>query len=185
MVLREKQYSFEEFWEYIHLPENVDRRFELDEGLIIEMGASSKLNTVVTARTIHFLNAFVIPHDLGIVTSPDAGFKGGPRKYRQPDVAFVSKAKVTDLKGVYFTVAADLVVEVVSPDEDILKKATEYLRAGTKIVWAVYAEDRLVYVMTLTEKGGILSLPFGEGDTLDGGEVLPGFTLAVKDIFPS
>jgi Uma2 family endonuclease len=185
MVVREKLYSFEEFWEYANLPENADRRLELDEGVVINMGASSKRNTVVTGRLVHFLNAHVIPRDLGMVTVPDAGFKIGSRKYRQPDVAFISKSTASDLEGVYFTVAPDLAVEVVLEDEDILKKAAEYLRAGTRMVWAVYAEDRLVYVMTLKENGGILRLPFSEQDILDGGDVLPGFTLPVKAIFPA
>jgi Uma2 family endonuclease len=183
MVLPEKQYSFEEFWEYINLPENEGRRLELEDGVIVEMAASTPLNTVTAMRVGHFFNAFVIPRDLGYVTGADSGFKLAPKRGRQPDVAFISKARLPKLPK-RFDLAPDLAVEVVSPDEDILKKATEYLRAGTKRVWAIYAEDRLVYVMTLTENGGILSLPFGEGDSLDGGDVLPGFTLAVKDIFP-
>lgn len=185
MALREKLYSFQEFWEFVNLPENAERRFELDEGVIIEMGASSRLNTVVAARIIYFLNAFNIPRDLGIVTSPDAGYKLGSRKYRQPDAAFLSKPAADDLKGTYFTVAPNLAIEVVSEDEDIFKKAREYLHAGTRIVWAVYAEERMVYVMTLNDQGTIISRPFTEADTLDGGDVLPGFTLPVRDIFPA
>lgn len=108
----------------------------------------------------------------------------GTRSYRQPDAAFISKPDSSDLEGTYFTVAPDLAVEVVSEDEDILKKAHEYLTAGTKIVWAVYAQDRTVYVMTLNDKGAIVSLPFTGDDILDGGDVLPGFKLPVRDIFP-
>lgn len=185
MTLREKLYSFDEFWEIVNLPENADRRFELDEGVIVEVGPSSAINSVVTGRLIHFLNAIIIPRDLGAVSAPDAGFKVGNRNYRQPDAAFISKGALTSLKGAYFKVAPDLAVEVVSEDEDILKKAAEYLHAGTHIVWAVYAADRRVYVMTLNPDHVIESPLFTESDTLDGGAVLPGFTLPVRDIFPA
>ncbi len=71
-----------------------------------------------------------------------------------------------------------------SPDEDIFKKTLEYLDAGTRIVWAVYADEKTVYVFQLDADGSVRSKPFGIGATLDGGDVLPGFSLPVKDIFP-
>jgi len=135
-------------------------------------------------RIGHFFNAFVIPRDLGYVTGADGGFKLASRRARRPDVAFISKARGVTLEGIEFDVAPDLAVEVVSPDEDVFKKAREYLHAGTRMVWAVYADEQIVYVMTLDDDGGIHSLPFGIDATLDGGDVLPGFKLAVKDIFP-
>lgn len=185
MALRESLHTFEEFWEIANLPENADRRLELEDGVIIDMGSSSKLNTVVSGRLIHFLNAHVIAHDLGIITSPDAGFKLGSRSYRQPDIAYISKNTSTDLKGVYFTVAPDLAVEIVSPDEDVFKKANEYIEAGTKMVWAVYAAEKRVYVFRPNEDGTLNVQPYGIDDTLDGGDVLPNFSLRVRDIFPA
>jgi Uma2 family endonuclease len=188
MLLREheqhREYTFEEFWEIATAPENADRRLELDEGDIIDMGASSKKNTVTAGRLIYFLNTHVIPNNLGYVTSPDAGFKLSSRGYRQPDVAFIGKAKMQDLEGTYFTIAPDLAVEVVSPNEDIFKKVREYLRIGTLLVWAVYTDEQKVYVFSANSDGSLLVQPYGIEDTLDGGVVLPGFKLAVKDIFP-
>jgi Uma2 family endonuclease len=184
MVLqREKLYTAEEFFEIASLPENEDKRLELDEGVIVEVAASSPINTVTAMRIGYFFNAFVIPRDLGYVTGADGGFKLATRRVRQPDVGFISKERLPELPA-KFNTAPDLAVEVVSEDEDIFKKAREYLRSGTKIVWAVYAEECTIYVMTLNENGAIISLPFTERDTLDGGEVLPGFTLAVRDVFP-
>lgn len=186
MVLeREKLYSFEEFWEILNLPENDERRFELDEGVIVEMGASSKRNTVVAGRIVHFLNAEVIPKNLGMVTVPDAGYKLGSRNYRQPDVAFISKNTSTDLEGVYFTVAPDLAVEIASPDEDVFKKVKEYIRSGTRMVWVVYAEEKVVDVFTPAQESEFRVQELTVNDTLDGGDILPGFTLPVRDIFPA
>lgn len=77
MVLREKLYTVEEFWEFAASSENENRRLELENGVIVEMGASSKKNTVTSARIIHFLSAFVISNDLGVVTSTRCGFQNG------------------------------------------------------------------------------------------------------------
>ncbi len=184
MALREKLYTAEEFFKIASLPENEEKRLELDDGAIVDMGSSSQLNTVTAMRIGYFLNAYVIPNDLGYVTGADGGFKLGEKRARISDVAFVSKSRVLRLKGTQFPFAPDLAVEVVSPDEDIFKKAREYLHAGTRLVWAVYTGEKMVYVMRLDADGSIRSVPFGIDSTLNGGDVLPGFTLSVREIFP-
>jgi Uma2 family endonuclease len=176
-------YSAEEFFALAALPENAERRLELEDGVILEMGSSSPLNSATAMRIGYFLSDFVMRHDLGIVTGADGGFELAPKHVRQPDVAFVSRQRAPALPP-RFTFAPDLAVEVVSPDEDVFKKASEYLQAGSAMVWAVYAQDRVVYQMTLGQNGAIVSLPFGEGDVLEGGEVLPGLRLPVSDLFP-
>ena len=184
MLIGERLYTVGEFIEFANLPENEARRFELDTGVIVEMSASRQQNTVIAGRIIYHLNAFVIPRDLGYITVPDGGFRLAPRTVRMPDAAFISKARHPQLDGVEFPLAPDLAVEVVSPDEDIHKKAYEYFRAGTTLVWAIYPDEKRVYVMRLDEDGGLKSIPQDEDAILDGGDVLPGFTLAVRDVFP-
>lgn len=184
MTLRERLYSAEEFFDYAALPENDDKRLELDDGVIIEMAASSPINTVTAIRLATFINVYVMQNDLGYVTGADGGFKLSSKRVRQPDVGFISKTRLPTLPA-RFNLPPDLAVEVVSEDEDIFRKAREYLHSGVRLVWAIYADEQVVYVMTLNEQGGILSLPFGVDDTLDGGDVLPGFTLPVRDIFPA
>jgi Uma2 family endonuclease len=184
MALREKLYTAEAFFKIASLPENGDKRLELNDGVIVNRGISSQINTVTAARIGYFLNIHVIPNDLGYVTGADGGFKLGEKRARIPDVAFVSKSRLPKLKDAMFPFAPDLAVEVISPDEDIFKKAREYLHAGSRMVWAVYTDEKVVYVMRLDPDGSIRSVPFGIDDTLDGGDVLPGFTLAVREIFP-
>ncbi|HVU13158.1 MAG TPA: Uma2 family endonuclease, partial [Phototrophicaceae bacterium] len=183
MALREKLYTAEEFFEIASLPENDDKRLELDDGEIVEMAESSAPNSVTAMRIGTFINVFVMSHNSGYVTGADGGFKLGERRVRQPDVGFISKERLPKLPK-RIGIAPDLAVEIVSPDEDIFKKAREYLHAGTRMVWAVYTGEKTVHVMKLDEDGGLRSQPFGIGAVLDGGDVLPGFTLAVKDIFP-
>ena len=184
MVIRDRLYTAEEFWAIARLPENEGRRLELDEGVIVEMAASSPVNTVIAGRVIYHLNAWVIPRNLGYVTGPDGGFELASKKVRQPDAAFISKARVPQLPH-DFEIAPDLAVEVVSPHEDVFKKAGEYLRSGTRIVWAIYADEQRVYVFHLDADGKLSAQPMELSDTLDGENVLPGFTLAVRDIFPA
>jgi Uma2 family endonuclease len=183
MVLLEKLYTADEFFEIAGLPENREKRLELDDGEIVEMAESSPVNTVTAARIVTFINIFVMSHDSGYVTGADGGFKLGDKRVRQPDVGFISKQRAPRLPK-RFGLAPDLAVELVSPDEDIFRKAREYLHAGTRLVWAVYTDEKTVYVMTLDPDGSVRSKPFGIDTTLDGGDVLPGFTLPVKDIFP-
>jgi Uma2 family endonuclease len=184
MRLRERQMTIPEFLEVMHLPEFAGKRIELVNGEIIEVPPSRRINTVIVTIIIQHLAAFVYSRKLGYVTSPDGGYVTGARSYRQPDVGYISKTRAGDLEGVLFDVPPDLAVEVVSPDEDIYKKALEYLHAGTRLVWAVYPDDKTVHVMQLDEDGGLRSRALGLDATLDGGDVLPEFTLAVRDVFP-
>src|SRR5690349_11072937 len=107
MLIHEKLYTPEEFFEIAALPENEDRRLELDEGVIVEM-TSSRLNTVTGMRIGYFLNSHVIPNDLGLVTGADGGFVlTATNRVRRPDAAFISKAHGVKLVGVEFTIAPD------------------------------------------------------------------------------
>jgi Uma2 family endonuclease len=77
--------------------------------------------------------------------------------------------------------APDLAVEVASPNksgDDIQDKVLDYLRYGTRAVWYFYPKSRTVNVHT---KEGTRTL--SEDEFLDGGDVLPGFLLAVRDVF--
>lgn len=183
MLTHEKLYSVEEFWEIARLPENEGRRLELEDGVIVEMASSTPINTIIAGRMIHFLNAFVLPRGLGYVTSPDGGFKLASGKSRQPDAAFISKKRQPQVPK-EFLLAPDLAVEVVSPDEDIFKKAREYLHAGTQLVWGIYADEKTVYAFHLNTDKSLHVTPFDIESILDGGDILPGFTLPVREIFP-
>ena len=60
-------------------------------------------------------------------------------------------------------------------------KLGEYAAAGVKLVWYVDPDAKTVTVYPKGKERGKKVLT--EADTLDGGKVLPGFALAVKDIF--
>ena len=78
--------------------------------------------------------------------------------------------------------APDLAIEVLSPSEtasDVQEKLDDYKAAGTSLVWVVDPERRTVMIIPSDAPVRWLH----KGDTLDGGEVIPGFTCPVSEIF--
>jgi Uma2 family endonuclease len=128
---------------------------------------------------------FVAANDLGDVTAAETGyvlFAGRPQTVVAPDVGFVSRKRLPRLTGKYYSVPPDLAVEVVSPTDkarDIREKVALYLQYGTSLVWVVYPDSRLVDVF----QPGKPADSFGLDHELDGGDMLPGFKLPVKEIF--
>jgi Uma2 family endonuclease len=185
MAVQDKVYSTHEFDEFINQPENADKRFELDEGIIHELAASSATPSIIAAEITAFFRAYVRQHKNGYVTSADGGFEQSPKNVLMPDVGFISKARQPNRPTRYFKIAPDLAVEVVSPTDSIRavqRKARKYIAYGTRLVWVIYPDDKTAEIYRPAE-GGILVQEINIEGILDGGEILPGFMLAMKDIF--
>jgi Uma2 family endonuclease len=76
----------------------------------------------------------------------------------------------------------DLAVEVLSPDQtaaDMDERMADYFAAGTRLFWVVNPARRTVAVHSPTAPARWLR----EGDVLDGGDVIPGFSVPVADLF--
>jgi len=186
MAVQEKLYTAAEFIEIVQLPENEAKRLELIDGEICEMAPSSKRNTIIAARFVRWLGNHVDTHNLGYVTGADGGYKIGQHDVFLPDAAFITKERAVDLSGVEFPVAPDLAVEVISPSEtsrNVLDKVRAYLQAGTQLVWTVYPEDKVIDVCGLGENGSLIIQTVRMDGELSGGDVLPGFTIKVSDVF--
>jgi len=182
MVLAEKLITAEEFLEIAAQQENM---LELAEGAIIEMPPSSLLNSFIAMRIGHLLSSFVNQYNLGYVFGADGGYTLSPHNVRVPDVSFVSKQRFPTLPD-KIEGAPDLAIEVVSPSESarsVMNKAELYLQAGARLVWLVYPEEQVIDVIRPAE-AGMLVQKFTLDGTLDGGEVLPGFSLPLNAIFP-
>ena len=99
-----------------------------------------------------------------------------------PDVAFISLGQMPDLPDCIALIPPDLAIEVKSSNDkkkNMRQKAQRYLDNGTLLVWLVFPESRTVEVYD----GDNDVVTLGMDDTLTGGDVLPGFTLRVADIF--
>jgi Uma2 family endonuclease len=107
-------------------------------------------------------------------------------RQRRPDVAFLSAGRYPlqrrAPRAAAWTIVPDLAVEIVSPTDlatEVLGKVEEYFQAGVRVVWVVYPDQFKVYAYTSPVAVRILDL---DGE-LVGGDVLPGFRLAVRELF--
>jgi Uma2 family endonuclease len=182
MVFETKPVTITEFEQFIRRKENADRPFELIGGKIIEV-VSNPFSSKTAARFITFLGMYLLNHDIGHLTSSDGGYTVSGERYI-PDVGFIRYEKQPELtydEG-YNPNPPDLAIEVLSPLNnlaDIHIKIGNYLRAGTT-VWVADPPKKQVTVYAPGQEERTV----GIDGKLDGGDVLPGFTLAVRDVFP-
>ncbi|HEV8062989.1 MAG TPA: Uma2 family endonuclease [Gemmataceae bacterium] len=158
---------------------------ELIDGVLVEkaMGYSE---SILAAYLIIQLNAFVRPRKLGLVTGEGGTLRLWPGRVRIPDVAFVAWDRFPDRrvpKQPIPTLAPDLAIEVLSVSNtpaEMSRKRQDYFAKGTHLVWEIDPRTRTASVYTAPEPPiAILT----EADVLDGSPVLPGFTLALRDLF--
>lgn len=136
---------------------------------------------------LYVVGVHVRSHNLGFV-GPELRCVFGPLSGRRgyvPDIAFVSRGRIPrgDARSlVPFPYPPDMAIEVLSPDQNIgrfTEKVQFYLRHGVRLVWVVDPIAETVTVHRPDDDPVTLSA----GDTLDGVDVVPGFTLPVSDIF--
>jgi Uma2 family endonuclease len=172
----------DEFERYALLPKNEDHLLELICGEVVEM-PSNPFSSYVGSIILAALMAFVRPRKLGYVTGEAGGYRVGAERYA-PDAAFISFARQPELAhSGYNPNPPELAVEVVYPAtvqalDEIRKKIVNYLLVGT-LLWVVFPEKKIIEVYAPNTPVRVL----GIHDALDGGEVLPGFSLPLKDIF--
>lgn len=186
MVAQEKLISIHEFWEFSQRAENEHKRFELIDGIIVEVAPSRKQNALVAAQIIILIGIYLREHDIGLVTTPDGGYQLDPNTVRLPDVGYISHERAGATTGNLFPAAPDLAIEVLSPSEGerkILKKARAYLQAGTKAVWTFDPDDKAVEEYRLGADGRILVQSFEHDATLTAEDILPGFALSLREVF--
>jgi Uma2 family endonuclease len=161
-----------------------NRLFELVDDVLVEK-ATGFWESVLATAIASALRAFVIPRKLGVV----AGADGMVRLFahltliRMPDVVYVSNARLPDGKRRPVPqLAPDLAVEVLSAGNTVAemrRKRREYFEAGVRLVWIVDPTTRTVDVYTEIEN----PVSLRESQSLDGGSVLPGFTLDLRALF--
>jgi Uma2 family endonuclease len=184
MVFPEKSklYTVDEFEEFTSRPENSDRLFELINGEIVEK-VTTEEHSLIVGNVYRPLWSFVDKRDLGRVNfRVQRRTVADEYNERQPDVEFTRKERLLPIvREGAVPQMSDLAVEVKAPNDSISKlreKAIYYLANGTHLVWLVFPVKRLVIV-----NAHALEVLRTEGDVLDGGDVLPGFQLPVRDIF--
>lgn len=160
-------------------------RYELIRGELVKMAPASHAHGREGNRVNRTLSNHVFDNGLGETYAAETGFvlSRSPDTVLVPDVSFVRKEReeaARDVPG-YFPGPPDLAVEVVSPNDrltEVAAKVSDWLEHGTLMVIVVNSRNRTVRVHT---PDGVIELT--EEDTLDGGDVVPGWNMPVADIF--
>lgn len=167
--------------------DDLAHRYELLRGELVPMSPTGRSHTVIAAIIASELMLWARRTGLSEVAGADGGFiiSRGPDTVFVPDAAFTRfdrlPAESDPEKDV--PVPPDLAVEVVSPNDrrrNVAAKVGTYLRAGVRFVWVVGSRARTVTVHAADAESRTL----GRSDTLDGGDALPGFSVAVTELFP-
>jgi Uma2 family endonuclease len=172
--------------EFFALPDPPDgSKQELVKGRVVTMPGPGVEHGEVQGQVYFLLKTYLNQNKLGRVMVESATvLERKPDTVRGPDVSYYSKERLPLDKRVvgYHDEVPDLCVEVVSPSNSLKQlkaKAKEYLFAGVRLVWIIDPEDRTATVITEPLESRTL-----EADaTLDGGDVLPGFSCKVSDLF--
>jgi Uma2 family endonuclease len=184
MAIEKKLYTVDEYEAFISRPENRERRFELIDGDIVEMTPTQE-HGLVTGNIYGFIWTHNRVHKLGYVMV-EARYRlpGDQHNAYIPDVSFIVGTEEPIIKQGAIPRMPDIAIEVKPPDDstiELREKAAYYLSNDSKMVLLVYPSKRIVEVY---RKGADVEILL-ESDTIDGGDLLPGFTLLVRDIFPT
>jgi len=185
MAIQIRRYTAKEFEEFINLPENANKLFEFIGGEVIEMPAPSPRHAYIADEIYSAIRKHVKKHDLGFAFSDSVSYTLSGEDVLIPDASFVSKERQATLPD-QFTIAPDIAVEVISPSNrprEMLSKVERYLEHGARLVWVVYPDEQVVDVYRRAEDGSLNLRKIEADGRLTGGDVLPDFQLALKDLF--
>ena len=161
-------------------------RYELVRGELIKMSPAGHQHGRIVLNFTTPLDQFVRANQLGAVYAAETGFKlaEDPDVVRAPDAAFIRRERV-DAVGLttgFWPGAPDLAAEVVSPGDtyaEVQDKTADWLDAGTRLVIVINPSTQTVVLYYSQSDIRILTID----DVLDGGEVVPNWTLPVRDLF--
>ncbi len=173
--------SVEEFEHFLADFIESDRHFELINGEIFEK-MPTQLHSQIIAFLTFALMLYLRENPIGRAL-PEARYRVvSDRVYDLiPDLSFVTNEKGAIVRKGAAPYMPDLAVEVQSDgqsDKFMVDKAAYYLANGSRMVWLVYPEKRLVEVLTQDERHLLT-----DDLTLSGGDLLPGFSLPLRELF--
>ena len=187
MVLRERPYTLADLREIEQRPENSNKTFELINGEVYEVNPPKPNHAYTADRFYIAFDHYARETESGIAFSDSVGYALPNGDSLIPDASFVAKSQAWFPLPDSFDFAPLVVVEVASAsnsERELLDKAESFLECGTKLVWIAYPTKRIVDACHLTEDSSLIVRKVDINGTLAGEDVLPGFRLAVKDVFP-
>ena len=188
MLAESKQaISLEAYEAFLGLPENEGHVFELIDGEIIEK-VTNEEHAVICALVVGELYIYLKINACGRL-KVEARYRADDDEQndRIPDISFTHNDRIQPLtRGGAVLQMPDLAVEIKSPRDTYTRmreKAAYYLAHGVQMVWLIFPEKRVVEVHRAD--ADILLLTLADDDQIEGGALLPGFTLPLRAIFPT
>lgn len=166
----------------VALSEREGRSFELIDGVLVEksMGAYESALAIWLG---HYFGNYLVSNDLGQMFGADGAMRILSSQTRIPDFSFVSWERCgQDKLPKVPKLAPNLAVEIVSEgntDQEMERKLREYFEAGVELVWYIYPETRTAHICTSPKS----FVEIDENGLLDGGNVLPGLTIPLGELF--
>jgi len=160
-------------------------RCELLRGELIMMSPAGSKHGMIALRIGRLLSNFVEPRGLGIILVAETGFRVGsnPDTVLAPDAAFIARERLGEnLPDGYFPGAPDLAVEVLLPNDragEVFHKVQDWLGAGSAAVWVVDPKTQTVTIYGADRRAAMLT----SSEAIPGGDLLPGFSASVAEIF--
>jgi Uma2 family endonuclease len=168
----------------IDIERRENRLCELVDGVLVEKAMGYR-ESLLAGALLAFLRQFVVPRNLGLVTGADGLMRLFSGLVRIPDVAFASWDRLPKQQVPTDPIpdlVPDLAVEVLSranTPEEMRRKRIEYFGSGVRLEWLVNPDARTATVFIAPEE----SRELREEEALDGGDVLPGFHLELRELF--
>lgn len=163
-----------------------DRLHELVRGTLVQKTVGTEESELAIWIAV-LLSNHIRPWKLGSVLGADGMIRVRRGLLRIPDVCFISIERLPGGKlprKPVLDIVPNLVVEVLSEsntETEMQGKLREYFKAGVELVWHVNPHSRSVEVVTSPSKRVVVR----GSQTLNGGDVLPGFKVKLKKLFAS
>ncbi len=161
-----------------------DRLCELEDGILVEK-PMGWYESILAGLVVHKIGNYLDDHDLGQVLGADGSLKILPGIVKIPDVSFICWNRFPKdrlRRRPIPNLIPDLVVEVLSDTntkKEMSAKLNRYFEAGVQLVWYIDPETRCATAFTSPQD----AVQIGQDGMLDGGTVLPGFTLSLTWLF--
>ncbi len=164
--------------------------YELHEGRLIAMPGPGAEHGEIQSLVTTVLNIFLMTRHMGIVFGTCCyvlSRPGMPDEVLCPDLSYLAPdhRKSMSKRGSYYVGAPDLAIEIASPSDThpgLAAKARVYLDAGVRLVWVLWPETQSVEVWRSESLDAPITL-LNSSDTLEGLDVIPGFTCTVGEFF--
>src|SRR5277367_2125715 len=138
--------------QFDNYPFEEDKRYELDEGELIEMTRPAYRHNRVLAKLLFALTAYLEKNPSGEALLSENLYALSPNTRRSPDLAIILGDRHDELKDAkVIPIIPEIAVEVLSPSETkrmIMRKLNQYFAAGVKEIWLVDPEARKVDILT-------------------------------------